>query len=186
MVQGNDQPSHRLKDLRLETLTTRFIAMTIKGRDSKRGRHAPSTPPESTRSKSQAPSGVFRTSDEEEPSLDQRQWGDRWTVAEQFIREGFYYRLLRRPVGARTKAQLTKRENDVLKLACAGHSNKSIAAELNVSASTVGVLLFRAAAKLNVASRADLLSAYKAHSSTQAPSTARERSTRGAGRKAKR
>jgi DNA-binding CsgD family transcriptional regulator len=135
------------------------MVMTINGRDSGPGNGPPSEPPESTRSKSQAPSGVFRTSDEEEQTGDQRRWGDRWTVAEQFIREGFYYRLLRRPVAVRNApAHLTKREDDVLRLASAGHSNKSIAQMLNISASTVGVLLFRAAAKLNVASRGDLLS----------------------------
>jgi DNA-binding CsgD family transcriptional regulator len=94
--------------------------------------------------------------------LEQRRWSDRWTVAEQFIREGFYYRLLKRPVGAAAgAARLTKREGDVLRLAFAGHSNKAIAQVLNVSASTVGVLLFRAAAKLGVASRNDLLKAYE-------------------------
>ena len=106
-------------------------------------------------------SDVFRTSSEEQRWA-QRRWPEAWTVAEQFIREGFYYRLLRRPVGAKTvSTQLTKRENDVLRLACAGHSNKGIAHALNVSASTVGVLLFRAAGKLNASSRNDLLSAYK-------------------------
>jgi DNA-binding CsgD family transcriptional regulator len=160
--------------------------MTTNGRDSDPGNRPPSEAPESTQAKSQAPSGVFRTSDEEEPSLGQRRWGDRWTVAEQFIREGFYYRLLRRPVGTRNgPTRLTKREDDVLRLASAGHNNKSIAQLLNVSASTVGVLLFRAAAKLNVASRADLLAAYKAHTDSQAPSAPRARPGRNAGRKSK-
>jgi DNA-binding CsgD family transcriptional regulator len=86
-----------------------------------------------------------------------------WTVAEQFIREGFYYQLLRRPSTAKPRPQLTRREHDVLRLACEGHSNKSVAQQLQVSASTVGVLLFRAAAKLNVASRNDLLRAYEEH-----------------------
>lgn len=86
-----------------------------------------------------------------------------WTVAEQFIREGFYYQLLRRPATAKPRPQLAPREHDVLKLACEGHNNKSIAQQLQVSASTVGVLLFRAAAKLNVASRNDLLRAYEEH-----------------------
>jgi DNA-binding NarL/FixJ family response regulator len=46
-------------------------------------------------------------------------------------------------------------------LACAGRSNKSIAQELELSPSTVGVLLFRAAAKLNAKSRSELLSNYE-------------------------
>ena len=158
--------------------------MTINGRDSKRGNRPPSEPPESTHGK--APSGVFRASDEQEQSPDQHRWGDRWTVAEQFIRGGFYYRLLRRPVGTQSApARLTKREDDVLRLASVGHSNKSVAQLLNVSASTVGVLLFRAAAKLNVASRGDLLAAYKAHSSSQPPLAGHAQKARGTGRRSK-
>ncbi|RYZ04274.1 MAG: LuxR family transcriptional regulator [Myxococcales bacterium] len=102
-------------------------------------------------------SGVFRASRGE-----QRISGG-WTIAEQFVREGYCYRLLRRPVAASDDApRLTKRELAALELASAGHGNKSIAQLLEVSPSTVGVLLFRAAAKLNVASRSDLLLAYQA------------------------
>src|SRR4051812_21939194 len=127
--------------------------------NSGRGGKSPKPRPRETR-ESQAPSGVFRTSTEEQ-RWSQRRWRDGWTVAEQFIREGFYYRLLRRPVTAKNTAHLTKREEDVLRLASEGLGNKSIAQALNVSASTVGVLLFRAAAKLSVASRNDLLTAYR-------------------------
>lgn len=106
-------------------------------------------------------SEVFRMSSEGQRWA-QRRWPETWTVAEQFIREGYYYQLLRRPVGVkRISPELTKREHEVLRLACVGHTNKGIANLLNVAASTVGVLLFRAAAKLNVSSRSDLLSAYK-------------------------
>jgi len=144
--------------------------MTTNGRGSKGGRRS-SEPPESARAPSQAPSGVFRTASEQEQSIGQRRWGDRWIVAEQFIREGFYYRLLKRPVGAGSgPLRLTQREDDVLRLASAGHSNKSIAQRLNVSASTVGVLLFRAASKLGVASRSDLLKAYAAHDASKGAS----------------
>jgi len=132
-----------------------------------KGGKSPKTPRSETR-ESQAPSGVFRTSSEEQ-RWSQRLWRDGWTVAEQFIREGFYYRLLRRPVTVKNAARLTKREDDVLRLASAGHSNKSIAQALNVSASTVGVLLFRAAAKLNVASRSDLLAAYRDRVAAEPP-----------------
>jgi len=70
--------------------------------------------------------------------------------------------VLRRPLEvARSNPGLTKREEDALALACAGRSNKSIAQELELSPSTVGVLLFRAAAKLNAKSRSELLSNYE-------------------------
>lgn len=102
-------------------------------------------------------SGVFRASRPAE-----RVSGG-WTIAEQFVREGYCYRLLRRPVATAEEApRLTKRELAALELASSGHGNKSIAQQLEVSPSTVGVLLFRAAAKLNVATRSDLLLAYQA------------------------
>jgi DNA-binding CsgD family transcriptional regulator len=101
-------------------------------------------------------SGVFRAA-RAEPRV-----SGGWTIAEQFVREGYCYRLLKRPVTAsKDSPRLTKRELATLELASAGHSNKSIAQRLDVSPSTVGVLLFRAAAKLNVASRSDLLLAYQ-------------------------
>jgi DNA-binding CsgD family transcriptional regulator len=115
--------------------------------------------PEATQSedhRSQAPSGVFRASG------GQKRHGSGWSVAAQFEQEGFSYRVLRRPLDvARTAPGLTKREEDALALACAGHSNKSIAQVLDVSPSTIGVLLFRAAAKLNAKSRSELLSNYE-------------------------
>jgi DNA-binding CsgD family transcriptional regulator len=105
---------------------------------------------------SQAPSGVFRASGA------QKRRDSGWSLAAQFEQEGFSYRVLRRPLEvARSKPGLTKREEDALVLACAGRSNKSIAQELELSPSTVGVLLFRAAAKLNAKSRSELLSNYE-------------------------
>ena len=114
------------------------------------------TSSESDERSSQAPSGVFRA------SSGQKRRDSGWIVAAQFEQEGFSYRVLRRPLDvARTAPGLTKREEDALALACAGHSNKSIAQVLDVSPSTVGVLLFRAAAKLNAKSRSELLSSYE-------------------------
>jgi len=105
---------------------------------------------------SDAPSGVFRAAD----ARKRRDSG--WSVAAQFEQEGFSYRVLRRPLDlARTAPGLTKREEDAVTLACAGHGNKRIAQILDVSPSTVGVLLFRAAAKLNAKSRSELLSSYE-------------------------
>ena len=105
---------------------------------------------------SQAPSGVFRASG----GSKRKDAG--WTWAEQFEREGFTYRVMRRPLElAQSQPRLTRREEDALTLACMGHSNKSIAQVLDVSPSTVGVLLYRAAAKLNAKSRSELLSNYE-------------------------
>jgi DNA-binding CsgD family transcriptional regulator len=69
---------------------------------------------------------------------------------------------MRRPLEfAKVPPRLTRREEDAVVLACAGHSNKSIAQVMDVAPSTVGVLLFRAAAKLNAKSRSELLSNYE-------------------------
>ena len=86
----------------------------------------------------------------------------RWSVADQYTHGGFRYRLMRRPLEqAESSPRLTKREEDAITLACAGHTNKSIARAMEVSPSTVGVLLFRAAAKLKAKSRSELLSNYE-------------------------
>jgi DNA-binding CsgD family transcriptional regulator len=130
--------------------------MTTKGRSSDSNRDETSDSTQSDERSSQAPSGVFRAAG------DAKRRDSGWTVAEQFVREGFSYRLMRRPLElAKTPPRLTKREEDALVLACDGHSNKSIAQVLDVSPSTVGVLLFRAAAKLNAKSRSELLSNYE-------------------------
>jgi DNA-binding CsgD family transcriptional regulator len=103
-----------------------------------------------------APSGVFRTQRAAPPK------DNGWVLTDEFVREGFHYRLLRRPLElAKQPPRLTKREEAALELACLGHSNKSVAEELGVSPSTIGVLLFRAAGKLNAKSRSELLSNYE-------------------------
>jgi DNA-binding CsgD family transcriptional regulator len=108
---------------------------------------------------SQAPSGVFRASG---ASREPKRKDSGWTLAEQFEREGFSYRVMRRPLEfAQAPPRLTRREEDAVALACSGHSNKSIAQAMNVSPSTIGVLLFRAAGKLNAKSRSELLSNYE-------------------------
>jgi len=84
-----------------------------------------------------------------------------WTLAKEFVHEGYSYRVLRRPATPQEgDLQLTTREEEALVHASNGFSNKRIAQCLGVSPSTVGVLLFRAAAKLGVKSRRELLSAY--------------------------
>ena len=85
-----------------------------------------------------------------------------WTVAKEFVHDGFSYRVLRRPVTPEGGGPLlTTREEEALFHAYRGFSNKRIAQCLGVSPSTVGVLLFRAAAKLGVKSRHELLLAYE-------------------------
>jgi DNA-binding NarL/FixJ family response regulator len=80
---------------------------------------------------------------------------------EEFVHEGVVYQLRCRPAEPPDAApRLSRREEQVLAGALEGESNKSIAYALGVAPSTVGVLLFRAAAKLGVKSRGDLLSAY--------------------------
>ncbi len=85
----------------------------------------------------------------------------KWTVLEHFVHDGFAYQLRRRPSDkAPATVHLTKREEEVLARLFGGESNKIIAYELGLAPSTVGVLLFRAAAKLGAKSREELLSAY--------------------------
>ena len=130
--------------------------MTTNGRSSDPDKDEASDNTQPDERSSQAPSGVFRAAD------DAKRRDSGWIVAERFEREGYSYRLMRRPLEfAKTQPRLTKREEDALALACDGHSNKSIAQVLEVSPSTVGVLLFRAAAKLNAKSRSELLSNYE-------------------------
>jgi DNA-binding CsgD family transcriptional regulator len=117
-------------------------------------RAASSAPPSAVRptTADAATSGVHRTAEVREPD---------WTVTKQFVREGYCYRLMRRPIDSLDSGpRFTRREEEALALAADGCSNKRIAQILDVSPSTVGVLLFRAATKLNVKSRDDLLAAY--------------------------
>jgi DNA-binding CsgD family transcriptional regulator len=88
--------------------------------------------------------------------------GNGWTVADQFVRDGFRYRLMRRPLESPDEVpRLTRREEEALFHANNGCTNKRIAELLGVAPSTVGVLLFRAAAKLGAKSRPELLEAYR-------------------------
>jgi RNA polymerase sigma factor (sigma-70 family) len=53
--------------------------------------------------------------------------------------------------------RLTAREREAVRLACAGASNKEIAHEMQVTASTVRVFLWRACRKVRAADRNDLV-----------------------------
>ncbi len=57
---------------------------------------------------------------------------------------------------------LSARERQAVSLVAMGHSNKSIAYELGLAVSTIGVLLSRASKKLGAMTRRELASRYEA------------------------
>ena len=78
-------------------------------------------------------------------------------VLEQISLASGDYLLVRRPPAARTGWDaLTPREREAVRWVCTGASNKEIAHEMGISASTVGVLLSRAACRLGARGRDDL------------------------------
>jgi DNA-binding CsgD family transcriptional regulator len=84
----------------------------------------------------------------------------RWSLIDQFERGGRRYIVAHEnhPTGLGPDA-LTDREKQVVGRALLGHHNKLIAYELGISHSTVRVLLARAAKRLHVSTRAQLLEA---------------------------
>jgi DNA-binding CsgD family transcriptional regulator len=86
---------------------------------------------------------------------------ERWTLVETYERDGQQYIVAKCNDAwlAKHKA-LSPRESQALGFAVLGDSNKLVAYKLGVSASTVGVLLHRAAEKLACHSRAELLARY--------------------------
>jgi DNA-binding NarL/FixJ family response regulator len=81
----------------------------------------------------------------------------RWTLLDHFDRDGRRYLLAHRnDPDAPDPRALTLRERQVVGYVALGQSNKLIAYELGLSASTVGVLLKTAAAKLGARSRTEL------------------------------
>lgn len=83
-----------------------------------------------------------------------RNAGARVVIVDRFERGGRWFIV---GVEQRGDAALTKRESQVVDAAIGGRSNKYIAYELGVSDSTVRVLLARAARKLGVRTRAELV-----------------------------
>jgi DNA-binding CsgD family transcriptional regulator len=91
---------------------------------------------------------------------------ERWTLVDTYERDGKRYVVARRnDVRPPRPDALSPRERQALSFAVLGDSNKLIAYELGISASTVGVLLHRAAVKLNAKTRADLMARYCSASS---------------------
>ena len=84
----------------------------------------------------------------------------RWTLVDELERDGQRYLLVRRRVPPPKGLEaLTPREREALALARRGHNNKSIAYEMGITASTVAVLLGRAAKRLGC-DRAELIATY--------------------------
>jgi len=84
----------------------------------------------------------------------------RWSVLDHFDGDGRRFVLARRnDPAARPVQQLSNRECQVIGYAALGHSNKLIAYELGLAASTIANHLSRAAAKLGFDSRVTLIDA---------------------------
>jgi DNA-binding CsgD family transcriptional regulator len=82
----------------------------------------------------------------------------RWTLLDQFDDDGRRYLIARQNDPQLAGLELlSERERQAVAYAGLGHSNKLIAYEMGLSASTVGVLLWRASGKLGVPSRAALI-----------------------------
>jgi DNA-binding NarL/FixJ family response regulator len=81
------------------------------------------------------------------------------TIVDQFERDGRRY-LLMREDSRLAVALLSRRERQAVALLCQGHTNKEIAFEMGLSASTVGTLLWRAASKLGTRSRRQLMETF--------------------------
>jgi DNA-binding CsgD family transcriptional regulator len=86
----------------------------------------------------------------------------RWKVVDAFDREGSRFLLATQSDGPARAArpQLTAREHEVLAHAAKGHSNKLIAHEMGLAPSTVAGHLTKAALKLGVGSRVELMRAF--------------------------
>jgi len=85
----------------------------------------------------------------------------RWSLLDQFESDGRRY-ILARENAPRSPgpSSFTPRERQVVGYAALGHDNKVIAYDLGIAHSTVKVLMARAAQKLGVGTRAELIAAY--------------------------
>jgi DNA-binding CsgD family transcriptional regulator len=88
----------------------------------------------------------------------------RWSLLDDFDSDGrrFVVAVDNRPPTRAPRADFSEREHQVMTQAHLGHSNKLIAYELGLSASTVRVLLHRAAKKLGAATRAEAIARFDA------------------------
>jgi DNA-binding CsgD family transcriptional regulator len=94
----------------------------------------------------------------------------RWSLLDQFESDGRRFVVARenapRPPGP---GAFTMRERQVVGYAALGHDNKIIAYDLGIAHATVKVLMARAAAKLGVHTRSEVISAYLAACGNVAP-----------------
>jgi DNA-binding CsgD family transcriptional regulator len=87
----------------------------------------------------------------------------RWTLLDHFDTDGRRYVLARKNAPDFPPAdRFSPRERQAVHYAGLGHSNKLIAYELGIATSTVGVLLWRAAAKVGAKTRGALIAAGRA------------------------
>lgn len=86
----------------------------------------------------------------------------RWTLVDHFDADGRRYVLAKRNVRERPWHTLTHRESTALALAAQGQSHKVIASALGIALTSVSARLARAAEKIGVESRVELVSAYRA------------------------
>jgi DNA-binding CsgD family transcriptional regulator len=84
-----------------------------------------------------------------------------WTVVETYERDGERYLVARRRGSRPGPRALSPREHQALRVALLGETNKVIAFEMGISASTVGVLIHRARQKLGCRTRAELLARFQ-------------------------
>lgn len=85
----------------------------------------------------------------------------RWSLVEHFERGGRRYLVARRnDPDAPGPDALTRRERQILAYAALGRTNKLIAYELGISASTVGVFMSRAMRKLRAKTRAEAITSW--------------------------
>jgi DNA-binding CsgD family transcriptional regulator len=89
----------------------------------------------------------------------------RWTLLDAFESDGKRYivAIMENPAVTDGPVVLSARERQVVAFAALGKTNKLIAYELGLSDSTVRVLLARAAKKLGVNTRTELVALYQAY-----------------------
>ncbi len=91
----------------------------------------------------------------------------RWSLVDRFESDGRHFLIARKNPPRAGTPNLTEREACVVALAALGRTNKDIAYELGLSVGTIGTVLSRAARKLGVRTRAQLIAEWNArHSRT--------------------